>query len=509
MKKLLRNLILALTIVAMCCLSSCGFLYDIITPTDSSSSSGSGGDDDFVYVDEPLDPEIPLLTDLSGGNSTYGYEYFANEERGAYKQAFYSAIDAVARDFEEGNKNAEYTNISGRTYAYIVGEVKNDYGLSVDEAISVWKTYRDDNPLAYWISTSVYYETTGTSIYLVTDSAYAKASDRNTKKERITKTMSRYVYEAGKYDNDYEKALCLHDLIISDVNYAYDGNGQPSNEPWAHNIIGVVEKRGVVCEGYARTYQLALNLAGVDNVFVTGTGGTGRDSGGHAWNLVKVGGSWYWVDPTWDDPTRTNNYTSDYPSYDYFMRTDTFLKDHTAHKPTGTNTDYLYGLPARAKSEYTNDGIWLAGEEIKSGDIAYARLRYDGAEVVNADKKYGGFLGLALQSRTLEVPESVEYKNRRYAVVAVKADAFANRTDLTAVTLPSSIKRIRENAFYGCNNLVTLSVGVGLTHIYSGAFYGCNKLETVNYGGDADAFAAIRVDNGNEKFTDANAVYGT
>lgn len=154
MKKLLRNLILALTIVAMCCLSSCGFLYDIITPTDSSSSSGSGGDDDFVYVDEPLDPEIPLLTDLSGGNSTYGYEYFANEERGEYKQAFYSAIDAVARDFEEGNKNAEYTNISGRTYAYIVGEVKNDYGLSVDEAISVWKTYRDDNPLAYWISTS-------------------------------------------------------------------------------------------------------------------------------------------------------------------------------------------------------------------------------------------------------------------------------------------------------------------------------------------------------------------
>ena len=82
------------------------------------------------------------------------------------------------------------------------------------------------------------------------------------------------------------------------------------------------------------------------------------------------------------------------------------------------------------------------------------------------------------------------------------------RTSLRSVVLNERLE-VLENAFYGCNNLVTLSVGVGLTHIYSGAFYGCNKLETVNYGGDADAFAAIRVDNGNEKFTDANAVYGT
>lgn len=55
-----------------------------------------------------------------------------------------------------------------------------------------------------------------------------------------------------------------------------------------------------VCEGYAKTYALLLNTAGID-AYVVGGKNTNPDSDGHAWNIVKLNGTYYHVDVTWDD----------------------------------------------------------------------------------------------------------------------------------------------------------------------------------------------------------------
>lgn len=62
---------------------------------------------------------------------------------------------------------------------------------------------------------------------------------------------------------------------------------------------------GPVCYGYATAMKVLLDRAGIENVLVEGWARNGANGSGeqHAWNYVSVGGSWYAVDPTWNDPS--------------------------------------------------------------------------------------------------------------------------------------------------------------------------------------------------------------
>ena len=53
-----------------------------------------------------------------------------------------------------------------------------------------------------------------------------------------------------------------------------------------------------MCAGYARAFLYLCKKAGIEAVYVTGS----ARGEAHAWNLVNIGGAYYWVDPTWGDP---------------------------------------------------------------------------------------------------------------------------------------------------------------------------------------------------------------
>ena len=57
-----------------------------------------------------------------------------------------------------------------------------------------------------------------------------------------------------------------------------------------------------MCEGYANTFQLLATKSGVTSVVVTGDVTYSDGSSiGHAWNQVKINGTWKTVDVTWND----------------------------------------------------------------------------------------------------------------------------------------------------------------------------------------------------------------
>lgn len=64
-------------------------------------------------------------------------------------------------------------------------------------------------------------------------------------------------------------------------------------------------------------------------------------------------------------------------------------------------------------------------------------------------------------------------------VLEIGASAFANRTELTSVTLPDSITTISNLAFSGCSGLIDVIFENGLTTIGSGAFRNCIGLTNV------------------------------
>lgn len=117
-----------------------------------------------------------------------------------------------------------------------------------------------------------------------------------------------------------EKLRLIHDYIAEHVSYdntlnrftAYDGL--------------VSSAHTTVCQGYALLYYKMCTDVGIPCRFVGGYGTTGGYRISHAWNLVKVGSKWYYVDVTWDDTDRS---VKPYV-YEYFLIGSTQMAlDHT------------------------------------------------------------------------------------------------------------------------------------------------------------------------------------
>ena len=144
--------------------------------------------------------------------------------------------------------------------------------------------------------------------------------------------------------SSYERALALHDWLVKatayDLSYTYYG------------AEGVLFHGLGVCNAYTVTYSKLLDAVGIENKTVSGTAtdrGTGT-TGSHAWTLVKLDGSWYHVDTTWDDPIPDGR-----ERHTYFCLTDSEMAvDHqwnTAKYPAAGGTVYSLSTTSRSVEE--------------------------------------------------------------------------------------------------------------------------------------------------------------
>ena len=88
-------------------------------------------------------------------------------------------------------------------------------------------------------------------------------------------------------------------------------------------------------------------------------------------------------------------------------------------------------------------------------------------------------------SGSVIVPETVTVSGTSYSVTSVDAFAFSDCTELTSVTLPSSITVIGWGAFSGCSNLKNVTLGTNVSLIAPEAFSGCTALASIKSQNDA------------------------
>ena len=84
-----------------------------------------------------------------------------------------------------------------------------------------------------------------------------------------------------------------------------------------------------VCDGYSRCYKILLNKAGSECDYVYGTDLTEKNSKyrcDHAWNRVKINGTYYFTDVTWDDSNYDSGNTSN--KYKYFMKSEYWFRSN-------------------------------------------------------------------------------------------------------------------------------------------------------------------------------------
>ncbi len=123
-----------------------------------------------------------------------------------------------------------------------------------------------------------------------------------------------------------EKALAAYEYIIRHTDYdkvAADRIYEP-RYGYASILCGPVLLGKAVCSGYAKTFQYFMNKHDILCTYVSGS----TKKGDHAWNLIKLYGSYYYIDATWGDPVFTNDTKKDpnYVCYDYFCFTTEALK---------------------------------------------------------------------------------------------------------------------------------------------------------------------------------------
>lgn len=132
----------------------------------------------------------------------------------------------------------------------------------------------------------------------------------------FNKTAQSIIAAANALPSDYEKLKYIHDWIINNTVYTN------TDSDYEREADGPLVYGKAVCEGYSKAFMYHAQSLGFECVCVSGTANEP-----HMWNKVKLGGKWYNVDATWDDPVRSDGVQT--LRYNYFLISDAAIgKDH-------------------------------------------------------------------------------------------------------------------------------------------------------------------------------------
>ncbi len=114
--------------------------------------------------------------------------------------------------------------------------------------------------------------------------------------------------------SDNVKIQAIHDYIIQNCYYddaSIENNGIYRKK---QDAVSVVNNGTAVCAGYTALTAAMARYAGIPARYIT------SKEINHAWNHVRIDGTWYFCDTTWDDYDTEPNSPNVY--YDYFLLTD-------------------------------------------------------------------------------------------------------------------------------------------------------------------------------------------
>ena len=144
-----------------------------------------------------------------------------------------------------------------------------------------------------------------------------------------------------------QKIRTIYDYITTNITYDYDTLYDDSYL-LKYTAYAALMHKTAVCQGYAVLFYRMAEAVGVDTRVIVGTG----NGGGHAWNIVKVGDRYYYLDSTWDAGWK--NY-----GYNYYLRGTSDFGDHQdEEKFTTAEFKARYPIPSTryaASSGYNPD----------------------------------------------------------------------------------------------------------------------------------------------------------
>ena len=257
--------------------------------------------------------------------------------------------------------------------------------------------------------------------------------------------------------SDYEKAKEIYNYIAINVSYDYEHLGD-SSYMLSHTAYAALIQKTAVCQGYASLFYRMAHEAGLSTRFVTGL----VDGEAHAWNMVKIGDLYYYVDTT--HASSSGN------------RDDYFLKGSISFADRQLDSDYLSAdftseFPM-SDFDYSDDS---GNTEVSSGELTPSIQWYVKS---STDEEGKTTYYLELQGNG-EIPGYVQNDELPWEEW---------RDEITVVTIGSGITKIGSYVFSNMDALTTVQIANTVATLGDGAFYNCGKLTNLQIPGSVTSF---------------------
>lgn len=261
-----------------------------------------------------------------------------------------------------------YSRLSaGEDEAEIYAEV------SVDDFWTAYYCVLADHPELFWIGSSAQVQSnamTGMVTGYQIEST-VPPNERATTRGMLEAAADTCIRETDETWSDYGRIKSVYEYLIDTVEYN-------ANAPDNQCVQSALLNHQSVCAGYAKAFQYICHRMGYFCTYVTGKILNGGD---HAWNIVRIDGSYYHVDVTWGDPVFAGAQESGtgitVMNYNYLCCTDSeILTTHTPEAavalPQCTDDSYnYYRINGMYYENWNSDAIYSAlMESVRSGEAA-------------------------------------------------------------------------------------------------------------------------------------------
>lgn len=201
---------------------------------------------------------------------------------------------------EEGHQEyyfKQLTEEEQRVYRELLKGIRareKEFYLTISDDDSIDRSYHavlKDHPEIFWVHNreKIYKTTYSDSDYCVFTPGYTytdgEIDEIQTAMEQSFQEVRALIPEDA---SDYEKVRIVYTYVIDHAQYQTGEDDQ--------SIAGVFWKKSAVCAGYAGAVQYLLERLDIPCIYVDGS--TKGSTEGHAWDIVKIGQEYYYVDAT-------------------------------------------------------------------------------------------------------------------------------------------------------------------------------------------------------------------
>ena len=225
-------------------------------------------------------------------------------------------------------------------------------------------------------------------------------------------------YFAERITDKRKLVKALHDYIVLRLHYDVPTSKLSDEESRtlrpSQEADAVFAARTGVCEGYARLMVALGKAAGLEVAFITGyirdaerrvdESGTddtitaALEGNLHAWNAVKIDGSWLLVDTTWDDPVSSSGEQSLQSTY-LFTPPRMFAYDHLPQEPAWQLVASPISAGDFARQPMLSPYIGTLGVVLEAP--ARSQVTVDGELEITLDNPFGATLDVDVVGQEL------------------------------------------------------------------------------------------------------------